>query len=320
MIKKTLFITVILFVTYTLYIAWFKPSWDTAQNQWQENLIKAQRYIYDNNDPKQNVIAGSSLANRFDMKMLPDMYNLSMNGGSLFEGLYIIMRKDKLPKNVFIEMNYVLRKENKDFISSFSSPIIVYARKVVPSLRVENQPLGIVEKIIVSVKGRFIPKLKSLILTILINLKSIWGIKINHTINTDTISNNRSIDSNELYNSMLNFQIVSYSKYPDPQLLSECFTSLKTYVNALEQKGVTIVFFEMPVNGKLCNLPMATTIRETFYKYFPADHYHYIRIPDCSEYKTMDGEHLSPDEVIKYTDYFKIKSAESLINEKETYK
>ena len=186
-------------------------------------------------------------------------------------------------------------------------------RKIIPSLRIENQPVGIAGKITYSVKVKLTTKIKSLISLILVNLKPILGIESVHAINTGMTSNSKSIDNGEIYKTMLNFHITSYSRYPNQKLLSECFTSLKEYVNALEQKGATIIFYEMPVNEKLCNLPREKTIRETFIKYFPPGNYHYIPIPDCSEYKTMDGEHLTSEESIKYTDYFKVKSARCLI-------
>jgi hypothetical protein len=149
MIKKTIYYALSLFLAYTIMI-WFKPDWDTSQHQWQDNLIKAQQYIYENNDSMQNVIAGSSLSTRLAMEKLPYMYNLSMGGQSIFDCLYIIAHKDILPKNVFIEMNFVFRKESNDFLSSFNSPVIMYSRKMIPSLRDENQPVGIAGKFIFS--------------------------------------------------------------------------------------------------------------------------------------------------------------------------
>ena len=67
---------------------------------------------------------------------------------------------------------------------------------------------------------------------------------------------------------------------------------------------MNVVFFEMPVNNQLANMPQAKIIRASFYTYFPASKYRYIQ-PDFFQYKTIDGLHLDPEEAYRYTLYLK---------------
>lgn len=308
MIVKSICVTIFLFITYSFLVLLKPIYWQTSQHQWQDNVIKAQRYLYSDSDTMDNVIIGSSLSCRLKMDQLPTMYNLSMGGLSPLDGLYIIMKKEKLPKNIFIEMNIMSRKENKDFISTFKSPVIISARKLIPSLRDENQPVAIFGKIIVCSIHAVGSRITSLVSPFAIRLKHLLGIKTHQVTTSNTNTIRAKSEEDELFNKMLSIQFKDYSHYPDSHNLTENFIRLKEYVHALKSKGVSVTFFEMPVDYKLYNLPYAITIRNYFYQYFPSTEYQYITIPDCTEYKTTDGAHLNDEGASKYTSYFKMKA------------
>ena len=135
MIKRTIIIFFVLLIMYSFLVEAFNPNWNTAQHQWQSNIIKAQRYLYEDSECMQNVIIGTSLSNRLSMDHLPIMYNMTFDGLYIYDGLYVLTKKKVLPKKVFIEMNYVYSSENKEFIASIGSPAIIYARGVCPMLR-----------------------------------------------------------------------------------------------------------------------------------------------------------------------------------------
>ena len=287
MIKRTIIIFFVLLIMYSFLVEAFNPNWNTAQHQWQSNIIKAQRYLYEDSECMQNVIIGTSLSNRLSMDHLPIMYNMTFDGLYIYDGLYVLTKKKVLPKKVFIEMNYVYSSENKEFIASIGSPAIIYARGVCPMLRDQYQPIGLIcnivsEKMtrhIINQFNKFIP----------VTGASAAGL------------------GEDLFNKMLSHQLLNYSKVPDAEMLSYCFGNLKRYVAILEKGGVNVTFFEMPVNEQLCNMPKAKVARENFFKYFPPNKYQYIDIPNCSEYKTADGVHLTSEEALRYTDYFRDK-------------
>ncbi|HLZ16795.1 MAG TPA: hypothetical protein VKQ08_07135 [Cyclobacteriaceae bacterium] len=47
------------------------PKLHSSQHQWQDNLIKAQEYIYGERDTTGDIIVGSSLSCRLAMDSLP---------------------------------------------------------------------------------------------------------------------------------------------------------------------------------------------------------------------------------------------------------
>lgn len=275
MIKKTLISALIFLILHALFVNITQIS--NSQNQWQENIVKAQHFIYTDNDIK-NIIVGSSLSNRLLMDSLKGFYNLSLLGQNIYDGLYILTKKNKIPNYIYLEMNIVLGKENNSFKSSLYSPILYNVRRIIPSLRDEYQPVGQISSIMMSLLNKIQPNSKLL--------------------QTPTINSN-------IFNKLLDIKINEYSKIPDEKVLIDRFSVIKRYVTELEKKGAQVIFFEMPVNEKLCNLPMASIIREYFYKTFPIDKYKYIPSPDCKSYITRDGIHLGPEEAIKYTRYFK---------------
>jgi len=278
MIKKAI-ITAIIFLVLHAIIVLVNPV-SNVQYTLQENTVKAQTFIYDEN--AQNVIVGSSLSNRLIMDSLPEFYNLSFAGLSVFDGLYLMSFHEKKPKNIFIEMNVIQRVEDENFLTYVNSPILGPLKKQVPSLRDGYQPVGILgENLIRSIKGES---------------------------NQNDLQQNKAEGGqtdNSVFNRLLDHEIKQYSETLDKEFMTERFEQLKTALDKLKANGINILFFEMPVNAKLCDLPRPRIIREFFLTYFPANEYQYITIPDCHDYKTTDGVHLAGEEALKYTKYFK---------------
>ncbi len=229
-------------------------------------------------DSSLSVIIGSSLSNRLIMDSLPGIYNLSLQGQNIYDGLAIIFKKKEIPKTVYLEMNIIMGVENKSFTGSMFSPILYNIRKIFPSLRVEYQPVGQFSKIVMNSIEKIRPGSKL--------LKS-------------------PPVSDDVFNQVLALRIEEYSIKPDEKTIEDRKAILRNYVTALENKGTKIIFFEMPIHEKLINLPLPSTIREIFHETFPEGRYEYIKTPDCKNYKTRDGEHLGSEEALTYTCYFK---------------
>jgi hypothetical protein len=275
MIKKTFIAAIIFFALHALFVRILPIS--NSQHQWQDNIVKAQHFIY-SKDTIQNIIIGSSLSNRLIMDSLPDYYNFSLQGQSIYEGLHILSKLDRIPPKIYIEMNIILGKENEDFVSSLYSPILYTARKLLPSLKDEYQPVGQIGKLMINFLSKINPN------SSLLQKPSISG---------------------DLFNMMLQHKIDQYSTVPDKELLNNRFSIIQKYVNELEKRGSKVIFFEMPLNEKLYTLVTPVMIREYFYKTFPFEKYNYIKISDYNGYVTRDGIHLEPEEALRYTLYFK---------------
>jgi len=284
MIRKALLFAIALFGSYSILLLLpVSSSLHASQHQWQDNLIKAQQFIYSGDPPPHQVIVGSSLSCRLVMDSLPGTYNLSFGGQSIFDGLAILLQQSRLPETVLIEMNVALRKENSDFTYALHNPVLFYPRKWFPALREDRQPLGVMgSKLNQVVTHRILERTKT-------------ALGLNAMLPANTIGG-------ELFANSLHIQVQNYSKEPDKKVVETSFLHLKADVDALEKRRVRVVFFEMPVNDTLKNLPEAITIRSAFYTWFSPTAYTYIPSPSQS-YRTTDGEHLGQEEALRYTLY-----------------
>ncbi len=296
MIKKALLSFFIIFMAYTIIVTYVVDRHRfVSEHQWQDNQIKAQEYLYSNTDSIQNIIVGSSLADRLIVGYLPDIYNLSMGGLGIFDGLQTITKKGVYPKTVFIEMNKLDRKASTDFTTSLNNPIMTFLRKYFISIRDGKQPMGFIaipygEK--ATAYGLYIVQTAV------------------HTIAGKIVS--RKEDGPEdvdMVTKILPRLLEEESHIPNNSDIKKDTESLKHYVDILEKNNVTVVFFEMPIQHELCGLSKPTAIRNQFYKTFPRDKYRYIDMPDCNDYKTTDGLHLDKASAEKYTLFFKDEMA-----------
>jgi hypothetical protein len=281
MIKKSIITALFLFVLYSLLIFVVAPNKGVSQHQFQENIIKAEHYLFSDSIQK-NVIIGSSLSCRLIMDSLPEFYNLSFKGKGIFDGLNVIQQKEVIPETVFIEMNIPLRNADKELLSSLNNPFLRTGKRLLLSLREDKQPLAAIGHL---VNGKVVLPAVKLMKA---NMNEGPGGKANQG----------------LFNQLLKAQIENYNKVPKQKELEEAFIKLQSNVRILQEKGVRVVFFEVPVNKQLCSLPLAEIIRKEFLKRFPNNKYDYVPVPDCGYYKTSDGVHLTPDEAARYTAYF----------------
>jgi hypothetical protein len=292
MIKKTIFFSIIFLVTYSVFIAWIAPNWwNATQNTEQENIVKAQSFIYDQKTTPNYVIVGSSLSERIVQDSLPGVFNLAFGGLSIYDGLSLLTHKKALPKVVLIEMNLVFRKENKNFTSSLFSPLTYYPKMKIKALRDEKEPIAVCGKII---------------------MNSIYAAK--NYIRETTFSKKKNIinakpviigSSKILSNKMIRETYISFFHLPKNEEVTYNFTELKKYTDQLKKENVKLIFFEMPIDRHLENLPLTVFIRKQFYTNFPKSEYQYIPLPSWDYIDTFDGQHLSEQAAIRYTKYLR---------------
>ena len=283
MIKKSFAIAIVLLILHGMLVR-YRPKWNFAEHQWQENIVKAQHFIY-KDTIVENVIVGSSLSWHLVADSLPSIYNFSFGGGGILDGLAILKNNNKLPKNIYIEMNVASRGETKKFTENLNSPLLYTLRKQFPQFREGYQPVNILSNAIIT---------HSIIKRTLQKIKTIFDF--------DAFSEEKN---QKLRAQDLTLQTTGNTKPTRPEILSARFESLKEYVSYFEKKGTKVVFFEMPVDKQLSLLPDAISIRERFYKNFPPDEYGYIAMPDCAQYPTGDGYHLGLESAKKYSAYLK---------------
>jgi len=275
MIKRSLFIFLACTILYAIVSPHLAPI-VTGANQRQGNVIRAQRYLYGSDGSWSSVIVGSSLANKIVATNLPGYYNLAFDGLGNFDGLNVLVQSKHLPKTVFIEMNEALRRQSSSLSASLFTPGLSQLRAALPFLREDSEPALLLRRVI-EARKRDMP----------------------------LAGTNDMMMNTVVFNSQLAYLVELDSHIPDADVIRQCFDQLSSYVNELNKRGVSIVFFEMPVDTNICQSPRAKAIRAAFYEHFPTNLFRYINQPDCAAYQTSDGMHLPPTQALKYTEYFR---------------
>ncbi len=287
MIGKSLIVFTCLFVAFNIVAHYNVPNTKYADSDIQTNLINADRYIYSRQNYKA-VILGSSLANKMRVDMLPGFYNLALSGMSVYDGGAVLLSSNTLPETVYIELNVIQRPENENFTGEFTSPVYSWLKTTLPALRPENQPVILAKKAIDDIEQLLqpVPAHKP-------------------ANNKKTVVKNYYLPQS-LFRPLLNIQLKSYSEH-DTVLINQSVIQLKQLVAKVESRGSKVVFFEMPINPALEQLPKTVLIRNTVKQAFP--NYRFIDLPQTT-FKTRDGLHLAQKEAIDYTAYFKEKIEE----------
>ena len=268
MIKKSIFCFVILAVLHLCFV-YFNPSIGMATHQWQDNVIKAQQFMYAENSD--TVMVGTSLSGRIIRDSIPFVKSVSFGGCAVEDGLKIILSKGEVPKYVLVETNLLLREGNAELVSNITEGLIPKIRRWIPSLREQYEPICLFASLMMNSTG--------------INPQA--GMS---TVNKDLLKEriNRQLEEDELI--------------PDKKVESRLY-DIKKLISKLEGKGTQFVFFEMPVNEELLHLKRYEQIREIMQREFPANKYVYLP-SDTTKYLTTDGEHLDFDGQQRFSHYF----------------
>ena len=279
MIRKTLIVTIAFVLLWSVIVNFLPQDLVTFQSQRDRNLILAQDYLYNTTGlHDKRVILGTSLSQRIVLPLLPDnFYNLAFGGQGVFDGLDIVNHIQEKPGVVFIEMNNILKPEGELFTESLFGPFTYNLKKYFPFLQDKNKPVGVL-------RGLSRPRQEA---------------DVDLDIKEDTPENSTA------YNAALEQQKNTYNLKPKKKELDLAFQRMRDAVEQLEKEGSTVVFFEMPVHRELCATQRVQTIRQRFFKEFPRDKYLYIKQPNCNNYRTTDGIHLTKASGNRYSIYFK---------------
>lgn len=276
MIGKALLLFLALVILYCISIQVIMPSIQVSQHQWQTNSIKAQNFLY-TADTCTNVVVGSSLSARLNVS---ELCNLSFVGLSAFDGLRMLESTNYKLSTIYIETNILFRDEDSDFTGQLTNPFLYYTKKYIPALRDGKQPLAIFAKT---------------------GYETFRHIKNGNKKIATSVT---TVDP-VLFDKLLANQINLYATVPTSEEMNRSMSKLQKFVEKFKKRGIRIVFFEMPVHEKLCDLPLSVQFRKSMRKAFPPAQYRYIPQPDCRAYHTTDGVHLTEQEAIRYVAYFR---------------
>jgi hypothetical protein len=311
MMKKSLICLLALFLLYNAALLIVDPPDRVthAQHQWQMNVLKAQEYVYDRKDSRY-VFAGTSLTFRLPGSALPDgSFNLAMAGTSTFEGLEIIKTSGASPEAVFIETNFLFRKPDNSLTGSLFQPVMYRLRKWLPALRERNQPVSYYLAVTIIFK-RIIQKIGG-IFTAPDIAKPLPPAK------AEPAAKKRSLDRQAAIDRNLKVQLEALNTRPSDEEAGALIESLRAYVRYFQQKGVQVIFFEVPFHQKLYGTRYNKWKSGELERLFPPEQYAYIKYPFADTVKTTDGVHLTKESALLYCSYLS-QQIEKIMNHRSS--
>ena len=120
MIKKSILCFAVLFGLH-LSIVLLNPTMGMATHQWQDNVIKAQQFIYA--EESDTVMVGTSLSARIIRDSIPTVRSVSFGGCAVEDGLKIILSKGNFPKYILAETNLFFLDGNPELVSKIASEV-----------------------------------------------------------------------------------------------------------------------------------------------------------------------------------------------------
>lgn len=249
----------VIFTAFYYGIVKFTPDIPGAANQWQCNIIKAQRYFFSENSSK-HVLVGSSEAYNIPVEELSsDWSNIAMAGGSPETGVDIVLKKKhqgSLPDTIWVEINETnLRDIDSDVLDKLSD------WHKLPLTREYERPDYLVYCYTVFLKEKIKPK----------------------TLKPD--------DVNRPSKTTLNRVIDEHDKNFNEARYREHLLRMKTKIDELIASGVSIIFFEPPNAPEIYDSNVSTAARRISLEIFPKDQYTWKDF-DWADYRTGDGIHL----------------------------
>lgn len=280
MIKRSLYITVILIILFEGLIRISNLKWDTSQNDKSANLISAQNFIYNMPDDvikNDTVIIGSSISRKLITDSLgKHFFNLAFNAWSSYDGLMLVKLTQKKPACLLIEMNVIGSQHVEPDVINSLNPVSYYPNTIFKSFQLQNQPVGLLV-------GYFKDKLK----------------------NRMEAMKRKKRENQELYKFNLQMEKKTFMDALPDSVFKERFNALKNLVDGFKKENIDIIFFEAPFDEALENTASVLKIRQYYHQYFPENNYKYIPMQAINKYIYSDGIHLNTESAIDYTLYLK---------------
>lgn len=294
MIVRSIFTTLILLSGYWLFIANSdNKEISSGQHQWQENVIKAQQYLY-SDIVADKVIIGSSLSCRLTSSVLDSQgfYNLSFGGQSVYDGLEILCHNKVFPKKLFVEINMLKRNPDETFTRGLTHAILFPIRQRITPFREAYQPANYLNGCIPAIGEKAIDRFTN----------SFFNPILNKFHAAKATTGSATTDGSVFFKSLVKRQELAFNEAVDTIQFNVHIMWLQKKFEYLQSKGVKIIFFEMPLHYTLQSSKQMNFIRSALTNTFPADKYTYLTAPEYAEYTTTDGLHLNPESALKYTE------------------
>ena len=262
--------TIAIFVAYNALIAMVRPQLTPSSDAGLRNRVIAERYL-DGSVPRA-AIAGSSLAFRLSPDFLEidelgsDIYDLAFGGGSAATGLEVILRRDKLPQIVFVELNIGYRGSDPALLDEVVAEPRQTMRRYLPAFRLENRPVDLV------------------VASLANGLRSLRR-------PPEGADEPDPVD----FGKRLAATLAEMSAVSDTQksAVELGFGRLQELIDRVHERNVRVILMQLPVDPAVQRSPMEVYTRAQARSRFPEVRYEWWAIPEQEAYRTDDGQHLT---------------------------
>lgn len=266
---RLLIFLLFIFLCYNLLL-YFLPAYNKGANQWQDNVVRAQKYAFSEHTAKYVVVGSSEMARVPVERKSKEWANLAMTAGASQTGLELVCRKvqkGEKPRVVWIEMNDTLLKgldqELLDKTAWWHD---------MPLLREYDRPDAVMYFILRSIK--------------------IWwraGIVIHK-------------DDPQLPNARTLKRVTKqFDTALDEEQYYALLLAMKENIDFLRAQDVGVILCIPPNAPEIKTCPKALAIRRICYEVYPPEQYTWQEV-DWSQYHTTDGTHLQEESADKFAD------------------
>jgi hypothetical protein len=276
-IKKSIVTAVGMLVAYHFILPHLSHRFYQILGMRRSNYLRAQQYVFDT-PSETNVVIGSSLsANLSDQILGPSYYKLTFPGGSILTGLEMVRRAHKRPTVVLIETDVLVRNADEELLHDLFSPWLLALRRCSPTFREQGRPSNFI--------GGFAEACvrKSCQLTFRV-FASDQAVPM-------TSSPSGQVDP-AMFERLLRIAREESQHPPSVAQMTPIIDRLREHVQALTTEGLMCVFFELPSDSSLVNMPLQTAQRKMMEDSFPRAEFNWVTFHANHYYHTSDGVHL----------------------------
>jgi hypothetical protein len=256
----------------------------------QNNIVKAQRYVYQDDSDLKMVIVGSSLAAYLNVKDIGEgVTSIALGGGSSKTGLEIVKRSKSKPQIVLVEINdTILRQIDSELLDSLYHPIFYWMRQYLPMLREEYRPVSVFVNYFKSRSQQKNQKLMSREA-----LDSLEARNITPELSQQAIQT--AVDT----------QSIPLSEKDAKNLKQEADLMRNQIAEIKKNTGAKVVLFDMPRESRVNATIRIKQVQELAKKLFPPDRFEWLPPPKEREWRTNDGIHLIRSDAKDFAEFLR---------------
>ena len=259
--------------------------------QRQNNIVKAQRYVYQDHSDLKMVIVGSSLAANINEKYIGEgVKSIAFGGGSSKTGLEIVKRSKSKPRIVLVEINDAdfLRKIDAKLLNSLYNPIFYWMRQYLPMLREEYRPVSV---FINCFKSRAQPKNQERM-----SRKQLDSLE---TRNVTPELSQKAIQT------AVDKESIPLSEKDAETIKQEADLMRNQIAEIKKNIGAKVVLFDVPRESRVNATLRIKQVQELAKKLFPPDRFEWLPFPKEREWRTNDGTHLIRSDARDFADFLR---------------